>query len=457
MQVQKPDLTSIVANGVVVCDLIPVLQELRLKSLRALEDAISISSTTSSVVRCLQVDSATATQCLEWMINAKILESDRNMVRVTELGNSLACSKGKRFTKKSCDKAFQDLMNKIALVNNRNEFPYMIASATLYGSYLREHDDYGDIDVHIELLKKDGTTSFIDGMCDYQTWSNAFPGLNPTHIKYDFQRPYIDWTQMIKTYLASNRVISLHGLNADQVNNLPEEDKLVIVEFGDANKAKPPAWMRGKNMTAPATPTFTLSKSEERKCIESLKAQLGKDFLKCQTPLGEIARKVQEFHESLIDNLLEFLPLGNNTSLSSSIDYWFCDFTEEDKICDPKTVALRIIREALNTPSVFCEDNLGYFGSGQPQVVLVKSTGERKLKHIAKHVVSSKKTDDMLFDGTLRFADVDWNEITLKIGVRVGPTGCVITPHLRIKNVSMTSISSFERLMTCSKNSSLRD
>ena len=78
-------------------------------------------------------------------------EEDDSRYETTLKGNALAHASLRRYSRKAADKTLLGLMKRVHTVNTDQEYAYIVEELVLFGSYLGESPDVGDIDVAYKL------------------------------------------------------------------------------------------------------------------------------------------------------------------------------------------------------------------------------------------------------------------------------------------------------------------
>jgi predicted nucleotidyltransferase len=91
-------------------------------------------------------------------------EDDREWYTLTELGVSLSlASAAKRITRETAERVINEFMKRVATVNLEDRFYYRITSVLVYGSYVRDVVDLGDVDFAIQLKPRIANATHEEG------------------------------------------------------------------------------------------------------------------------------------------------------------------------------------------------------------------------------------------------------------------------------------------------------
>lgn len=143
----------------------------------------------------------------------------------TEKGNALAnASAAKPIKRATADKLYQQFLERVKLINAADEYAYKIKKVILFGSYLGDSSDVGDIDLAIELeLRSDDPDTRSEMMAQRVRVAEEAG----REFASTWQR--LSWpTQEIFLLLkARSRAISLHYIE-DDILKRPETIQKVV-------------------------------------------------------------------------------------------------------------------------------------------------------------------------------------------------------------------------------------
>ena len=85
---------------------------------------------------------------------------------VTSLGQAFANASGaKPISRKTADRVLREFMERVEVVNARDEYVYKIESVVLFGSVLGDNETLGDVDLAIELLPREHDDEKSEAKC----------------------------------------------------------------------------------------------------------------------------------------------------------------------------------------------------------------------------------------------------------------------------------------------------
>jgi hypothetical protein len=114
--------------------------------------------TAKFIARVLKIEKEDQTQAVvSQLMNLGFIENvdlkdDRVWFTPTALGISLfLASAAKRITRKTAQKAVNDLIKRVRWVNHNKKYLYKVTAVVVYGSFLTSTESLGDVDIAVEL------------------------------------------------------------------------------------------------------------------------------------------------------------------------------------------------------------------------------------------------------------------------------------------------------------------
>lgn len=78
---------------------------------------------------------------------------DESVFEPTLKGSSLGNATLRRYSRKTADKAILEMMKRVHKVNTEQEFAYTVEALCIFGSYITDRPDVGDVDVAYKLQR----------------------------------------------------------------------------------------------------------------------------------------------------------------------------------------------------------------------------------------------------------------------------------------------------------------
>lgn len=143
---------------------------------------------------------------------------------VTLKGTALRCAKaGKPIKRETADKLLAELLQRVVDVNN-GDYAYRVARVIVFGSYLSDRPDLGDIDVGVELQGKWSDTDTYESLTRPRIKAALKAG---RRFKGSFDA--IAWPQTEVDLILKNRSRALSITGADRIP--PGAQTKVIYEW----------------------------------------------------------------------------------------------------------------------------------------------------------------------------------------------------------------------------------
>jgi len=113
------------------------------------------------MMKYLNLGERKATQAIRSLIREGYVvrksKGDETVFEFTDLGSSLVRASGaRRITRTTAAKALQEFVARVKAVNENPSFLYSVTSAVVFGSYLRNVDELGDLDLAVQLTCRIG-------------------------------------------------------------------------------------------------------------------------------------------------------------------------------------------------------------------------------------------------------------------------------------------------------------
>jgi predicted nucleotidyltransferase len=139
------------------------------------------------------------------LLNAGFIESDpldgKNFV-LTDLGSRLKNAKFiSRINREKADRIVAEFMARVEAVNADNDLTHKVVGVRVFGSYLGDSDDLGDIDLAVSF-KFRGSGSIVEA-------SNRRADLSGRDLGF-FQRLTYGQTEVFKLVKGRNQYVSMH-------------------------------------------------------------------------------------------------------------------------------------------------------------------------------------------------------------------------------------------------------
>jgi predicted nucleotidyltransferase len=190
-----------------------------------------------TVQEVFNLSSIEAKEFLRRMVKLGLLErskhfsrKDRPAYEVSTPGLALAnASAAKPITRKTANRALQEFMDRVRVINASDEYPYKIESVVLFGSMLSDNERLGDVDLAVELLPASPNNQEFDKRWNYRYFLAA---IDLRHFYSDFD--WIAWpaTEILRFLKSRSRSLALHNL--DDLMKMNEVPYRIL--HGDSNR-----------------------------------------------------------------------------------------------------------------------------------------------------------------------------------------------------------------------------
>lgn len=202
--------------------------------LRRFRSAVISAPTIQEVFNLSSVE---AEKFLGRMVKLGLLEpskhfsrKDRPAYEVGTPGLALAnASAAKPITRKTANRALQEFMDRVRVINASDEYPYKIESVVLFGSMLSDKERLGDVDLAVELLPSTPNNQEFDKRWNYRYFLAA---IDLRRFYSDFD--WIAWpaTEIFRILKSRSRSLALHNL--DDLMKMNEVPYRIL--HGDSNR-----------------------------------------------------------------------------------------------------------------------------------------------------------------------------------------------------------------------------
>lgn len=172
----------------------------------------------SAIQDVLNLRPVEAEEFLHRMVNLGLIElsehfstEDRRAYEVSDPGLAFAnASAAKPITRKTANRALQEFMDRVQVIDVSDEYPYKIESVVLFGSLLSGKERLGDVDLAVELRPATPDDREFHKRCNCRYFVAL---MDERRLYSDFE--WITWpTLEIFRFLRSrSRSLDLHSLN----------------------------------------------------------------------------------------------------------------------------------------------------------------------------------------------------------------------------------------------------
>ncbi len=166
------------------------------------------------VESALKISREDAQTLIEELLRRDLIEYDTSFgdmkLQNTVNGNALAlASAAKPVTRKTADKNFKSFMERVETINTGSYYLYKVTKIILFGSYLTDAPKVSDIDLAVELVRKEDDADRWQILREERIYEAKQEGKPFTNFLDEYSWPE---TEVWKFLKSRSRVLSIHSI-----------------------------------------------------------------------------------------------------------------------------------------------------------------------------------------------------------------------------------------------------